>query len=684
MPSSNAKPPRQARWPAWPAPPLAIPLVLLAALALGLILWGANALYQEREQRQRHQIERELQAISQLQARSVAEWRERRLSDAMALTDDTLFAQAVARWFATLGQEPDTDILGRLRILQERARYTAVYLVDPQGMLRLAPGDSAQGRLPDPELLALHNALAQAQPVMIEPRQADFFAFPFFSLMVPLFDGITPLGAVWLVSDVRTSLYPLLELWPTPSRSAESAIVQRDGNEVRFVSPLRHAYDAPQSLRLPMSRSEDPAVQAASGVRGVIYGRDYRGQDVLAMVSAVPDSPWFMVSKVDVAEAFTDMRVREWLTLSLPISLGLLIVGSFAVFWQRRAWRRERALKTELQRNMRWLESAQKAAAVGYFAYDAAKESFFMSGMACAIFGVPLQTALSRREWIGLLHPDERAQTLDVHTRAMTERTALRTQYRIRRASDRHVRWVEVWAEYDGNSEQSGQVRMIGTVQDITDRKQAEEKLATYRAALEAQVRQDPLTQVANRLALDEAVATEWSRALRSGAPLSVLMIDVDHFKAYNDHYGHVAGDLCLQRVAQALSLAVGRVGDMVARYGGEEFAVLLPDTDASQATIIGQRLCAAVRALRIEHLAAHDRQHITVSIGAASALPAFTTTPGLLHAGHPASARDAARHLFEQADSALYCAKQSGRDQVVTFAPDGQAPAVTPVPSSP
>jgi len=126
MPSSNAKPPRQARWPAWPAPPLAIPLILLAVLALGLILWGANALYQEREQRQRHQIERELQAISQLQARSVAEWRERRLSDAMALTDDTLFAQAVARWFAALGQEPDTDILGRLRILQERALYRRV------------------------------------------------------------------------------------------------------------------------------------------------------------------------------------------------------------------------------------------------------------------------------------------------------------------------------------------------------------------------------------------------------------------------------------------------------------------------------------------------------------------------------------------------------------------------------
>ena len=143
IPTSNAQPKHRAQWRAWPATPLVASLVVLAVLALGLILWGANALYQEREQRQRHQIERELQAISQLQARSVAEWRERRMSDAMALTDDSLFAQAVARWFATQGQEPDTDILGRLRSLQERARYTAVYLVDPEGALRLTPGDSA-------------------------------------------------------------------------------------------------------------------------------------------------------------------------------------------------------------------------------------------------------------------------------------------------------------------------------------------------------------------------------------------------------------------------------------------------------------------------------------------------------------------------------------------------------------
>lgn len=680
MPSSHAQTPRTAGRRLWTAAPLGVSSALLAFLALGLILWGANVLYQEREQRQRHQIERELQAISQLQARSVADWRDRRMSDAMALSDDSLLAHAVAAWLASPGSAPSADIVARLRILQERARYTAVYLVDTQGMLRLTPADSVQGRLPDPELLALHSALAQAQPVMLEPRQSNFFAFPFSGLMVPIFDGNEPLGAIWLVSDVRTSLYPLLELWPTPSRSAESAIVQRDGNEVRFVSPLRHYNNAPQSLRLPISHSEDPAVQAVTGVRGIIYGRDYRGEEVLAMVSAVPDSPWFMVSKIDVAEAFTDMRVREWLALSLPISLGLLIAGSFAVFWQRRAWQRERALKTDLQRNMRWLESAQKAAEVGYFSYDATQHSFFMSGMACTIFGLSLGSAMSRRQWIGLIHPDDRKKTLEEHARAMTERTGLRTQYRIRRASDRHVRWVQVWAEYESDAGQKPVARMTGTVQDVTERRQGEEKLATYRAALEAQVRQDPLTHIANRLALDEAVAMEWNRALRSGAPLSLLMIDVDHFKAYNDHYGHVAGDLCLQRVAQALSQSIGRVGDLVARYGGEEFAVLLPDTDGTQATAIGQRLCDAVRAMNIEHLAAQGRPQVTVSIGSASALPAFIAVPGMPHTSHPASARDAARHLFEQADAALYRAKQSGRDQVASFEPNGlQAPAPAP-----
>ena len=166
--------------------------------------------------------------------------------------------------------------------------------------------------------------------------------------------------------------------------------------------------------------------------------------------------------------------------------------------------------------------------------------------MASAIFGLPSDGRMTLRQWVGMLHPDERAQTLEIHGRAMSERIPLRTQYRIQRNGDGQVRWIEVWGEYGDSAGDGEPLLMIGTVQDITDRKHTEDELARYRNALESQVRMDPLTQVANRLALDEAVARAWSQALREGSSLALLMIDVDHFKAYNDYYGHVAGDLCL------------------------------------------------------------------------------------------------------------------------------------------
>ena len=659
-------------------------LPLLALLVMGGVAWSIQSIYHEREKRFRHQAEWELQAINQLQTKSVSEWRERRWSDAMALSDDTAYAQAVARWLTSPSEPQALPVLNRLRILQERARYSAVYLVDPQGRLRLSPGEGAQGTLPALEMQALERALSQAQAIPLEPRRDAFFAFPFFGLLAPLFDGMEPVGAVWLVSDVRATLYPLLEYWPTPSKTAESALVQRNADSVEFLSPLRHHPHGSQPLHLlPLTQKDNPAVQAAIGERGILYGHDYRGEEVLSMVSTVPDSPWLVVSKVDVAEAFGEMRTREWLALSLPVTLALLLAGLMAAHWQWRARRRERALKVALERNMRWLENGQKAAAIGYFAYEPERKEFLMSGMASQVFGLRPDGHMTRRQWLGTLHRDDREQVLAAHEQSLQQRTALQLQYRIRRANDQQMRWVQVWCEYETDTAPHHTTRMTGTVQDITERKQSEQELTHYRAALEAQVRLDPLTDVANRLALDEAVAREWHRTLRNGTPLSLLMVDVDHFKAYNDHYGHVAGDHTLQQVAQALATSVGREGDLVARYGGEEFAVLLPNTDAPQALALAQRMTHAVRALRIEHLAAPGHQHVTVSIGGACVHPALPTAcaaqpTALQNALGPLSATEVAQTLFEQADAALYDAKKAGRDQVVFFSPTPSAPLPT------
>ncbi|EKB19813.1 diguanylate cyclase (GGDEF) domain-containing protein [Aeromonas veronii AMC35] len=164
---------------------------------------------------------------------------------------------------------------------------------------------------------------------------------------------------------------------------------------------------------------------------------------------------------------------------------------------------------------------------------------------------------------------------------------------------------------------------------------------------LDQLAKQDPLTGVANRrhfnIELDRALA----HSQESGAPLSLILIDVDYFKRFNDHYGHLVGDMCLKEVAQALNRAVRTPSDLVARYGGEEFVLLLPNTDRQAAASVAQRLQDGLASLRLEHLASEVAPWVTVSQGIAS------TVSG-----------EGASQLLERADQALYRAKESGRNQ--------------------
>lgn len=160
----------------------------------------------------------------------------------------------------------------------------------------------------------------------------------------------------------------------------------------------------------------------------------------------------------------------------------------------------------------------------------------------------------------------------------------------------------------------------------------------------------DPLTGLANRRSFDLTLELEWRRGARTGQPLAVLMVDVDHFKRFNDAAGHAAGDECLRRVAAALVGTLRRAGETVARYGGEEFVAVLPETGIDEAKRAGERLRAAVAALAIEHPDLPSRHFVTISVGGAAVVPGPDTTPS---------------PLVEAADRALYTAKQRGRDRV-------------------
>lgn len=163
----------------------------------------------------------------------------------------------------------------------------------------------------------------------------------------------------------------------------------------------------------------------------------------------------------------------------------------------------------------------------------------------------------------------------------------------------------------------------------------------------------DVLTNVLNRRSFDDALAREWERGIRVGDPISLLMVDVDHFKLFNDTYGHPAGDACLHAVAQALASACARPADIVARYGGEEFAVLLPQTPHEGAALIVERVLDAIESLGVPHQSSPTSCLVTASVG----LGTFD---------EHTSGRDVPRaiDLVRTADKALYDAKRAGRNQ--------------------
>jgi diguanylate cyclase (GGDEF)-like protein len=163
----------------------------------------------------------------------------------------------------------------------------------------------------------------------------------------------------------------------------------------------------------------------------------------------------------------------------------------------------------------------------------------------------------------------------------------------------------------------------------------------------------DHMTGLANRRTFDKELSREWRRAVRERGSLSLLMVDIDFFKRYNDHYGHPAGDECLRAIASLLARTMVRSNDLAARYGGEEFAIILPGSNLDGALMIAERLRDAIAHANLRHEGS-SRGTVTVSIGVASVLPTRTMEES---------------QLIQAADTALYLAKRNGRNQVTVAA---------------
>jgi len=228
--------------------------------------------------------------------------------------------------------------------------------------------------------------------------------------------------------------------------------------------------------------------------------------------------------------------------------------------------------------------------------------------------------------------------------------------YKVSLENDR-VLWLKDQATVETFEEDRVSIS-LGCLTDISKEMEAEEALKRAEMALQKAneklqqlATMDGLTRIANRRRFDARLKQEWRRLGREGAVLSLIMCDIDHFKLYNDTYGHQAGDDCLRSVAKTMADTARRPADLVARYGGEEFAVILPSTDGGGAVRVARDILEAIKGEELAHSSSPVRPFVTLSLGVATMIPNPQIPP---------------ENLVEAADQALYEAKEQGRDRVV------------------
>lgn len=257
---------------------------------------------------------------------------------------------------------------------------------------------------------------------------------------------------------------------------------------------------------------------------------------------------------------------------------------------------------------------------------------------------------VSVEDWAARMHHDDREWVVNYCVAQSKAGTDHEADYRALTSKGNYV-WIRDVVHVVRNDK--GEVdSLIGFMFDISERKKTEHQLLSLQKELEELSFKDSLTGVANRRMFDSMMETEWANAKRNQQPLSLILLDIDYFKQYNDEYGHIQGDDCLKQVARTLSSATSRPRDFFARYGGEEFVIILPETDEQSARKIAERCRDGILQKEIPHGKSQVSSVLTISMGVGCIIP---------------SQQDEALAFIEEVDRRLYMAKQQGRNRIVS-----------------
>ncbi|MBD3754856.1 MAG: sensor domain-containing diguanylate cyclase [Gammaproteobacteria bacterium] len=356
----------------------------------------------------------------------------------------------------------------------------------------------------------------------------------------------------------------------------------------------------------------------------------------------------------------TVAALQLWLVLGVVKPIGFIIpflIGGFAGLILYHQFHKNKIYQKHLEEKNQRLELVLQATGLGFWDWYPKTNQVIYDARWAEMLGFRLdEIEQSQQTWKSRVHPDDLQQCyqdIQAHIDGKTEFYS-----NIHRMLHKNGHWIYILdrgkvVERDANGEP---VRFSGTHSDITALKRIESELQTKTENLEHVNRQlkqlsvtDGLTKMHNRRAFEQRMQEEWQRCKRTSTPFSVLMIDTDFFKNYNDGYGHLAGDECLKKIALQLKKAARRQNDFAARYGGEEFVIILPEDTLEEAYEVAESIRTTIENLQIPHAYSEISKVVTISIGVAQS--EFSTDEDY-------------QTLISAADKALYLAKSQGRNR--------------------
>ncbi|HUI28769.1 MAG TPA: PAS domain S-box protein [Candidatus Acidoferrales bacterium] len=448
--------------------------ILLALISIGLIICGILYYLAERSQIRSQRYE-EIAAITNLKVREIDRWRLERLADARVLSKSPLTRQAILDLIrARSNMQLRATVEKRLALEQRLGLYVDAFVVDTIGRTRISIGASSS-TVDTAEEVALHEAVTERKTVVTDLFRSADGRILIDAMDVVLDESGRPAAVIVLRSDADNFLYPLIDLWPVPSRSAETILLEKQGDEIIFLNNLLFRPGSALEMRVPLSSNMPLAVQAASGKVGMFEGKDYRGKDVLADLSAIPDTPWLMVAKVDASEILAEATYRGGVVILLVILFIVLSMVATGYAYRRsqvtiyrELYQAETALLQSEERFRGLVEGSTSA----IWIHDG-KNFLYANPAALQITGYSFDE-LSHLNVEGIVHPDFRKFVMEqVEKRIKGGEIPKQYEYQIVRKNGE-----EVWIDFsDAVIDYQGKQAIIASAYDITDRKRLEEQL---------------------------------------------------------------------------------------------------------------------------------------------------------------------------------------------------------------